>query len=77
MKNRLLNEKDAFLAMTKFLTKWYSFTHSEDIATLLAGMDLEVWKDGRTFEPGLWEDWIEAVDTALQEKIATDKSSPL
>lgn len=57
--------------MTKFLTKWHGFTRSEDIAILLAGMDLDVWKEGRTLEPGIWEDWIEAVEATLEEKKKT------
>lgn len=54
--------------MTKFLTRWYELTHSEDIATLLAGMDLDVWKDGRTLEPGIWDDWVKAINATLAEK---------
>ena len=68
MNKRLLDEKEAFLAMTKFLIKWNDLVHSEDINTLLAGMDLDVWGNGKTLEPGIWDDWIEAIDTTLREK---------
>jgi hypothetical protein len=57
--------KQGFLAMEKFLIKWYGFIKSDDIQFLLGGMDLD---------PAFWEDWIEAIETVLKEEQEKNKS---
>lgn len=61
----------AFQAMVKFLEKYYELTKSDDIGILLGGMDQSFWNDRKTFDPAIWDDWIEAVDGALNAKDET------
>ena len=61
-----LTRIQAFQAMIKFLEKYYNFTKSDDIGSLLGGMDTSFWGNGKTFDPALWQDWIESVEAVLQ-----------
>ena len=62
-----LTELQAFNAMRRFLEGYYERTNSDDV-----GHYLEIYnyvEDGGTFDPAAWEDWIEAVEGVLKEKI--------
>jgi hypothetical protein len=63
-----LTRLEAFQAMVKFLEKYYQATKSDDIGSLLGGMDQSFWNDGRIFDPALRDDWMEAIDGLLKEK---------
>jgi len=49
-----LTRIQAFQAMIKFLEKYYNFTKSDDIGSLLGDMDTSFWENGKTFDPALW-----------------------
>jgi hypothetical protein len=66
--NAQLTTVEAFHAMVKFLEKYYEFTKSDDIGSLLGGMDQGFWDNESTFDPALWKDWVESVDAVLKEK---------
>ena len=54
-----LTRIQAFQAMIKFLEKYYNFTKSDDIGSLLGDMDTSFWENGKTFDLALWRfDWI-------------------
>ena len=52
-----LSEREAFRAMTLFLTEYYE--RAGDLVTLLA--DITVESDGRTLDPAAWDDWVRCV----------------
>ncbi|MDR3550964.1 MAG: hypothetical protein P4L31_06130 [Candidatus Babeliales bacterium] len=60
-----LTKIQAYNAMAKFLENYYNQTHSDDIGTLLSGMDF--LSNGKTVEPVAWENWIKCVDATLKE----------
>ena len=66
-----LTKLEAFQAMVKFLEKYYQLTKSDDIGALLGGMDRSFWNNGKTFDPALWDDWVECVDNVLKEQKIT------
>lgn len=53
-----LNEREAFEAMTGFLTAFYRRTGG-DMQTLMA--DIRILPDGQTGDPAAWDDWLESV----------------
>lgn len=63
-----LTRREAFHAMVKFLEKQYQATNSDDIGSLLGGMDQEFWGNEKTFDPALWNDWVKVVEALLKEK---------
>ncbi|MCS0632840.1 hypothetical protein NX786_26250 [Telluria mixta] len=62
--NQPLTVEQAYRAMLAFLEREVDLTESSDLADLLAGYRLD--KDGRTSDPTLWEEWLEAVGRARQ-----------
>jgi hypothetical protein len=54
----VLDEREAFEAMTRFLVAFYNRTNG-DMATLMA--DIEIQGDGCTNDPAAWSDWIHFV----------------
>jgi hypothetical protein len=54
----VLDEREAFEAMTRFLTAFYKRTNG-DMATLMA--DIEMQSDGLTNDPAAWSDWMHFV----------------
>ncbi len=67
MKNEL-TKLEAFKAMTKFLEKWYELTKSDDIGSLLGGIDINFWCNGKPFDPALWGDWLDAINVVFNKK---------
>ena len=59
-----LTVEQAYRAMLAFLEREVDLTESSDLADLLAGYRLD--EDGRTSDPALWEEWLEAVGRARQ-----------
>jgi len=55
----ILNEKEAFDAMSAFLELMYEQTKSDDIGALLG--DMTILQDGSTADPAIWSDWIESI----------------
>lgn len=66
MKDKL-SIQQVFDIMTHFLTVYWEKTDSEDVANLLSDMNTEVWLDGSTADPAIWDDWVEAVETTFKE----------
>jgi hypothetical protein len=53
-----LREREAFQAMTQFLSEFYDRA-GNDMETLLA--DITIESDGMTLDPAAWADWIRCV----------------
>jgi hypothetical protein len=62
--NQPLTVEQAYRAMLAFLEREVELTECSDLADLLAGYRLD--EDGRTKDPALWEEWLEAVGRARQ-----------
>jgi hypothetical protein len=62
--NPTLTVEQAYRAMLAFLEREVDLTESSDLADLLAGYRLD--EDGRTSDPALWEEWLEAVGRVRQ-----------
>jgi hypothetical protein len=62
--NQTLTVEQAYRAMLAFLEREVDLTESSDLADLLAGYRLG--EDGRTSDPAVWEEWLEAVGRARQ-----------
>jgi hypothetical protein len=60
-----LNEKQAYLAMCKFLESYQSRTGSADIAALLGDVQVGLFQDGDPADPASWPDWLMAVKQVL------------
>lgn len=60
-----LTVEQAYRAMLAFLEREVDLTESSDLADLLAGYRLDA--DGRTSDPALWDEWLEAVGRARQK----------
>jgi hypothetical protein len=54
-----LTIEQAYRAMLAFLEREVSLTESSDLADLLSGYRLD--GDGRTADPAIWDEWLEAV----------------
>jgi len=61
MKNQF-DERAAYQKMMAFLDRYYDLTHTDEIGALLGSMRL--LEDGKTADPAIWDDWIEAVRLA-------------
>jgi len=59
-----LTVEQAYQVMLAFLEREVDLTECSDLADLLAGYRLD--EDGRTSDPALWEEWLEAVGRARQ-----------
>jgi hypothetical protein len=55
----------AYKAMVKYLENLYKLTESDDIAGFLGSMTL--LEDGNPADQAVWDDWIDAVNKALDE----------
>ena len=53
-----LSEREAFRAMTLFLTEYYERA-GDDLVTLLA--DITIESDGDTLDPAALDDWLRCV----------------
>ena len=62
--HQALTVEQAYRAMLAFLEREVDLTESSDLADLLAGYRLD--EDGRTRDPALWEEWLEAVGRVRQ-----------
>lgn len=61
-----LTVEQAYRAMLAFLAREVELTECSDLADLLAGYRLD--SNGRTSDPALWEEWMEAVAQARTSK---------
>jgi hypothetical protein len=61
-----LTVEQAYRAMLAFLAREVELTECSDLADLLAGYRLD--GDGRTSDPALWDEWMEAVAQARTGK---------
>lgn len=50
-----------YRAMIRFLEKYFETTGSDDVGALLGSMSTNVFSDGRSADPAMWEDWLDAV----------------
>ena len=61
-----LTVEQAYRVMLAFLEREVELTVSRDLADLLAGYKLD--GDGRTNDPALWDEWMEAVGQVRADK---------
>lgn len=66
MKDKLLANKEGYLAMMSFLEKYYERTASDDIGALLG--DLQLDEDGSPFDPAVIEDWNSSIAKVVLQK---------
>lgn len=59
-----LTEKQAYAAMFHFLEEFYMRTKSNDVGSLLG--DMSLLADGDPADPGVAEEWQEAVKFAIE-----------
>jgi hypothetical protein len=59
-----LTVEQAYRAMLAFLEREVELTECSDLADLLAGYKMD--GDGRTSDPALWDEWLEAVGRVRQ-----------
>lgn len=62
-----LSKKRAYLAMYYFLDAYYERTKSDEIGGMLG--DMHLLKSGMPIDRAYWEDWEEACEKALNEKL--------
>jgi hypothetical protein len=65
-----LSEKQAYAAMFAFLEHRYDMTKSDDLGALLGSMSL--LPDGKTVDPAIWEDWLDAMHKAQAGSVAVN-----
>jgi len=53
-----MNEREAFLAMSKFLRQ-FADRAGDDLLTLLGDIQLEA--NGQTTDPAAWHDWLSCI----------------
>lgn len=68
--------KEAYAAMYAYLQMLYDTTGSDDLGGFLGSMSL--LEDGTPADPGVWEDWMRAVQRARDGQIhlALDLTKP-
>jgi hypothetical protein len=59
--------KQAYAAMYSYLQALYDTTGSDDLGGLLGSMSLLA--DGSPADPGVWEDWMRAVEQARNGQV--------
>ena len=57
-----ITTKEAYAAMYAYLKMLYDMTGSDDLGGFLGSMSL--LEDGTPSDPGVWDDWLEAVQQA-------------
>ncbi len=57
-----LSDIQALKAMQLFLEGYFERTKSDDIGSLLG--DLQLADDGTTFDPAVWDEWLDCVTRA-------------
>jgi hypothetical protein len=57
---------EAYDAMIDYLDQHYNRTHSDDIGSLLSGMQL--LSDNESVDPAALEDWVDSVNKVLNQK---------
>jgi hypothetical protein len=63
-----LTKLEAFKSMINFLEKHYQFTQSDDIGSLLGGMDLNFQGGKKPFDQALWDDWMDSIEKVLKKE---------
>jgi hypothetical protein len=64
-----LSEREAFQAMSLFLRQ-FADRAGDDLATLLS--DITIEKDGGTFDPAAWNDWMACVRSVAKGRESDD-----
>jgi hypothetical protein len=64
MNNAKLTDQEAFSTMFVFLEKIFEEGRFTELGALLGSMSL--LSDGRPADPGLWEEWLEAIADAKE-----------
>jgi hypothetical protein len=68
MKKQRLSPQQALAAMAIFLERYRVRTgESDDLSGLLGDIQINP-RDGRTFDPAAWADWLSAIETAIERE---------
>ena len=61
----------AYKAMFRFLENYYERggRNADEIAVLLSSMNMEIFQDGRTADPAMWDDWLDAIEEVLAVQV--------
>jgi hypothetical protein len=65
--------EQAYRAMLAFLEREVELTESSDLADLVS--EYKLGADGKTRDPALWEEWMEAVASVRRPREGGDPSS--
>jgi hypothetical protein len=65
MKKKPLTPEQAFSAMTIFLSRYYERTEGKGELGAILG-DIQVNRQGLPFDPAAWDDWLAAINQALE-----------
>jgi hypothetical protein len=68
-----MTAEQAYRAMLAFLEREVELTESSDLADLVSEYKLDA--DGRTRDPALWEQWLEAVASTRRPREGGGPSS--
>jgi hypothetical protein len=57
----------AYKAMFRFLENYYERggRNDDEIAVLLSSMSMEIFQDGETADPAMWDDWLGAIEEVM------------
>jgi hypothetical protein len=57
----------AYKAMVRFLENYYERggRNDDEIAVLLSSMSTEIFQDGETADPAIWDDWLHAIGEVM------------
>ena len=71
--NNMLTVLQAYRAMQFFLEDYYNKTLSNDLGSLLG--DMQLFPDGGTFDPAVWDEWLNSVGDKKKLTIAESFSA--
>jgi len=61
----------AYKAMFRFLENYYERggRNDDEIAVLLSSMSMEIFQDGETADPAMWDDWLDAIGEVMAVQV--------
>jgi hypothetical protein len=71
--DNMMTVEQAYRAMLAFLEREVELTESSDLADLVS--EYKLGADGKTRDPALWEEWMEAVASVRRPREGGDPSS--
>ena len=65
MNEQKITIEQAYRAMFYFLENEYELTKADELGGLLGSLSWQIWERGGPADPGVWEEWQEAISKAL------------